>query len=697
MSVNTLLIVESPGKIKKLKAILGPGYEVMASIGHIRDLPQHDIGVDPPDFRPRYVLTDRGKEVATKLKDAAARANRVLLASDPDREGEAIAWHVAAVLRLKTIDRVVFHAIEPEEIARGLREIRPLDKNLVAAQEARRIVDRLIGYMVSGPLADRIGQPGLSAGRVQSPAVRLIVEREAAIAAFGSVKHFAVGLAFAAPAGTWWAWWRDADYRTKDQRYMTDHALAERIAAVRDVVVTDQSEATQDVPPPPPFTTTTMQKAAQAQHRLKPKAAMEAAQRLYEQGAITYHRTDAPNLSPEGFTALAAWAAANGVPVLADQRFWKARESAQEAHEAIRPTHWEETTAGETPAEQAVYQMIRQRAIASQMPPARWHTRSVTLEATIMVDGHKPVFVAQHRKLVEEGWKQLQDPAEREREDARAARTSGDAAESASETEDEVPAAPTGKGSDGIEDPRRNPLPEAMTPGQSLSASASAIREHATRPPPRFKQATLVEEMERLGIGRPSTYAAIMDNITRRNYVAEDGKGRLTPTELGARLVHELVPSHRFINLEYTRNLEEHLDQVALGRSGFVDVVSQVHAAVLADNAPWTQALPKCPNCGKPLRRRQNSRDQSWFWSCSGYPDCRTTLPDVNGQPGAARAAAPVDPKAPVHACPSCGKPMRRRQNSRDQSWFWSCSGYPKCKTTLPDANGQPGRPTPRK
>ena len=683
--MTTLLIVESPGKIKKLRAILGPEYTIAASVGHVRDMPIHDVGVEPPDFIPKYEMTERGREVIRKLKVEAAAADRVLLASDPDREGEAIAWHLAQCLKLKTVERVVFHAIEPDAVRRGLDEPRPLDKNLVAAQEARRVADRIIGYLVSRPLSDVVGQP-VSAGRVQSPAVRLVVEREAAIQSFGQVKHYAVGLAFAGDQGPWWAWWDDETYRPKGAAHMTDRALAEAIAATRRVRVLDAATTEQDAPPPPPFTTTTLQKAAQARIRLKPKPAMTAAQRLYEQGAITYHRTDDPNLSPEGYASLRTWADSTGLRLSPEPRRWKARSSAQEAHEAIRPTHWDAETAGETAEEQALYRLIRQRAIASQMPPARWRTYAVTLEGVDVIAGRKPRFVARHKTLIEEGWKALQDATEREEEDR--PDSSGDETETAP-----GPSGPTP--TDVNEDARRNPVPK-QTVGTEHDARDRAVKEKSTKPPPRFRQATLVEEMERLGIGRPSTYAAILDKITTRGYVQEDKAGRLSPTETGTQLVRALIGHHGFIDLDYTRLMEEGLDAVARGQAGYRDVVMHIHGTIVHDNQVWAQThkpAHPCPVCGKPMRRigtKKPGKD-AFFWGCTGYPECRETCPDEEGHPGVRRprsGPAPTAQPGVVFACPTCGQPMRQRSGSK--GLFWGCSAYPACKTTRNDDHGRP-------
>lgn len=661
--MTTLVIVESPGKLKKIRSILGSGYRVEASVGHVRDLPPNELGVEPPTFKPVYEKTTRGKDVLKKLKDAATACDRVLLATDPDREGEAIAWHLADALKLKQAQRITFQAIEAAPVKAALAAPRAIDMQLVHAQEARRALDRLVGYLVSPALSDTLGHT-MAAGRVQSPAVRLVVQRERDIRAFKPIAHFGAVLHF---AGGWMAQWETKPHLAAGDAHFMDTAFAERVASVRALHVTAFRDSQSKAAPKAPFTTTTLQKAAQVALKLKPKATMDLAQKLYEQGAITYHRTDTPNLSPDGYQALATFAAGTGLALADHHRTWKAKEGAQEAHEAIRPTHFEERTAGETPEQQALYRLIWSRAVASQMPDAVYAVRAAQLTADGLVGptGQPVTFLARGKTLTTPGWKAIYD-------DAKDADTDS----------------PAGA-ADGEDVPDNNPVP-TLSVGASTTASRGEVDHLSTKAPKRFKLASLIEEMERLGIGRPSTYAAILDNIAARGYIAEDAKGFLSAGADGEALVDALVGKCRFIELDYTRDLEDHLDAIAQGRARYLAVVGGAHQQLAGELVALGGAVAvahPCPACGKPLRRRTGKNGA--FWGCSGYPDCTTTLPDVDGKPGEPRT--PREPAVPStsatvsdHYCRDCGKPLQHRKGASAKGAydFWGCTGYPKCKTT---------------
>ncbi|TAN06807.1 MAG: type I DNA topoisomerase [Rhodanobacteraceae bacterium] len=660
--MTTLVIVESPGKLKKIRAILGDGYRVEASVGHVRDLPRKEMGVAPPDYRPHYEKTERGADVLQKLKASVSACERVVLATDPDREGEAIAWHLADALNLKNYQRVTFNAIEAGPVRDGLQHPRQIDMALVHAQEARRVLDRLVGYTVSPLLSRSAGQP-LSAGRVQSPAVRLIVERERAIAAFKSTQHYTAMLTFGTGEKAWTATWDTKPYIKEGERYFTDLAMATEVAALRDVTVTNFEDGQSRSAPHSPFTTSSLQKAAQAALTFKPKQTMDLAQKLYEQGAITYHRTDNPNLGEDGHAMLAAWAKTAGIPLVDPQRRWKAKDSAQEAHEAIRPTHFDAEKAGETDEERRLYNLIRTRAIASQMPDAVYAVRTVTMNATQPVGGQVPRFIARGRKLIEPGWRSMyldiQDKSAEEKID--------DEAESGAD----------------------NPVPVLKVGARGKAVDGDVVSK-TTKPPPRFRQASLVEEMERLGIGRPSTYAAILTNILGRDYIVEDKKGFLKPCPTGAAIVDALVGKCRFIDLDYTRVLEDQLDAVAHGKAEYVPTIRDAHQHLQGEigniggvHIEGVEQYP-CPHCGSAMRRIKGKT--GYFWGCSNYPECKMTLPDVDGKPG----SKPVTKAKPSEfACPDCGRALVKRSGRNGA--FWGCSGYPECSTTLPDADGKPG------
>ena len=662
--MTTLVIVEAPGKLKKIRDILGANYRVEASVGHVCDLPPDDMGVDTTSFRPRYEKTKRGKDVLAKLRTAVDRADDVLLATDADREGEAIAWHLADALKLKHPQRITYQSIAEQPIKEALKKPRPIDMQLVHAQEARRVLDRLVGYTVSPILSDQAGKT-LSAGRVQSPALRLIVELERAIRAFRPTQHYGAVLHF---AGGWTAVWDTTPQLAAGASYFTDVDFAEKVAKVRAVRVSGFEDGQSTSAPPAPFTTSTLQQAAEVALKLKPKAAMDVAQKLYEQGAITYHRTDAPNLSADGYEQLAQYAADAGITLAKQQRMWKAKAGAQEAHEAIRPSHFEDRAAGETAEQQALYQLIWARAVASQMPEAVFAVRTAILDALEPVDGRSLRFVARGRTLIEDGWKAIyndaQDPDIADADNA---------------------------------DPSTNPVP-SLAIGNTVQAERGEIKNKTTKAPARFKQSTLVKELERLGIGRPATYAAILENITSRGYLAVDGKGFLSPLPTGEIVVDALVGKCQFIELDYTRELEDQLDAIASGKATYLPVVGSAYRQLIEEASQLqcaTSPAPShpCPTCAKPLRRRNGK--SGYFWGCSGYPDCTVTLPDDGGKPGERKTPVAISSE---HLCPQCDKPLAHRTGvgAKGKYDFWGCTGYPRCKATYrSNAEGHPILPQP--
>lgn len=661
--MTTLVIVESPGKVKKISALLGAGYKVVVSVGHVRDLPPKELGIEPPDFRPHYQPTERGRDVLARLKKDVAAADRILLATDPDREGEAIAWHLADALKLRDPQRITFTAITKDKVQAAVAAPRRIDMNRVRSQEARRALDRIVGYRVSPALSDRAGQP-LSAGRVQSPAVRLVVDREREIASFKVTEHYGAELTFDNGDGTAWrAVWDTKPHMAEGESYIMDDALALRVAAVRHVTVAEVADTEKGRAPAAPFTTSTLQQAAGQRLKLRPKKTMELAQRLYEQGAITYHRTDAPNMDDAGMEDIAAYARSAGLPLAEKPRRWKAKEGAQEGHEAIRPTHAADLEAGETDDEKALYRLIWQRAVASQLADAIYAVRSVRLAGD--AEGLAVAFTATGRTLQSPGWMAVY-------------------AADADDSDDEGEAS-------------NNPIP-ALAEGAGLTASSGRLLTKHTKPPTRFTEATLVKEMERLGIGRPSTYAAIIENITGRGYVIEGQKGYLTPSPIGETIRDALVGRFRFAELDYTRGLEDELDQIAEAKADYQGVISAAWSALddelgKLDSAGIAAAHP-CPACGKALHRRKGQ--YGFFWSCTGYPECKTSLPDDKGKPGQRKAPPP----STGFQCPKCGKELARRQGvSKPKKKgmkgrpydFYSCTGYPKCDASY--QTGPDGKP----
>lgn len=663
--MTTLVIVESPGKVKKIAGLLGAGYKVVASVGHVRDLPQKELGVQPPDFRPHYEPTQRGRGTLSALRKEITAGGSVLLATDPDREGEAISWHLADALRLKNPQRITFTAITKAAVQAAIAAPRTIDMPRVRSQEARRALDRIVGYRVSPALSDSAGQP-LSAGRVQSPAVRLIVDREREIAAFKVTEHYGAELTFDNDDGTQWkAAWDTKPHLRDGESYLMDDALAQRVADVRAVTVASFADTEKGRAPAAPFTTSTLQQVAGKRLKLKPKKTMELAQRLYEQGAITYHRTDAPNMDAEGMADIAAYANDAGLPLADKARRWKAKEGAQEGHEAIRPTHAADVEAGENADEKSLYRLIWQRAVASQLADATYAVRSVSLAGDAA--GQAITFTASGRTLIAPGWLAVY----------------ADDAADKDDSDDEASS---------------NPIPE-LAERAGLSASSGRVLTKRTKPPTRFTEPNLVAEMERLGIGRPSTYASIIENITTiRGYVIEREKGYLYPTPVGEQVRDALVGRFRFAELDYTRGLEEQLDHIAEGKADYRDVVAAAWAALDTELAALGSAdiapAHPCPECGKPLRRRNGQ--YGFFWSCTGYPDCRVSMPDAKAKPGERKAPPP-----PTGCkCQKCGSELARRQGvskpkAKGQKGrpydFYGCTGYPKCDATY--QTGADGKP----
>ncbi len=606
-----LMIVESPNKVKKIQTLLAEGWEVLASSGHIRDLPEAELGLEGPGFALRYVFTPRrpipgqpgkhypgGEDRVARLAKAAKQASAVFLATDPDREGEAIAWHLRETLKLSPDRywRVSFSAITAEAIAEALAAPRKIDSHLVAAQESRRALDRLVGWKVSPILRDRLGASA-SAGRVQSPTVRLVVERERAIRDFRPTIHWGAELEF---AGGWKAVWDTKPHLPPDGEYQLDRALAEEAAQCRRLVVIRYDEAIEKRSPPSPFSTSLLLQEASSRLKFAPEQTAKIAQKLFEKGHITYHRTDSVNFSEAAIREIRDFAAGQGWPLPDAPRRFKSKAGAQEAHEAIRPTHIDAAAAGDEADERQIYELIRRRSLASQLADAGDRVVTIRLQAEI---GNPPYeFQCRHATAAEPGWRAIaqdQDPEDREDED--------------------------------IDSP--HPAP-SLALGETLQALQGRILEKETKAPIRYTQASLIRQLESCGIGRPSTYPAILANVLRRGYVIEE-KRRLKATPLGEALVAFLVEGNfSFIDIGFTRSLEEKLDLVADGKAAYLDIVSET-ARVLEseiDRKRQSPPLYPCPQCGSALIRRKGKA--GYFWGCDGYKNgCKTTFPDQQGKP----------------------------------------------------------------
>jgi DNA topoisomerase-1 len=681
-----LMIVESPNKVRKIKAILseiGKGaWDVAASVGHIRDLPVKELGLTMPGYVPQYELSGRGADVVKTLRARVAKAESVYLATDPDREGEAIAWHLVQALKLKKAQRVSFDAITPEVIGRALERPRSVDAHLVHAQEARRVLDRLVGYQVSPVLSRQTGRRGLSAGRVQSPAVRLVVEREREILAFRETRHFGAELLF--DGNSWRAQWETAAFLKKggaagqDEddpagKYILDEALAARAAACRECRVLSSANRVAKQAPPPPFTTSTMLQAASVRLHWKPEVTAGVAQRLFEAGLITYHRTDSQNMSAEALREVRGYAEKRGLPLPAGARSFRARGGAQEAHEAVRPTHFADEQAGEDGQQQALYRLIWQRAVASQLADAEWSVNTTRLEAKNAAETF--IFKAEGRVLLKPGWLGL---------------TAKDAAEEDDEKEGESCG--------------RVPV---LAAGAELRAEDGRVLHKKTQPPSRYTQAGLIKKLESLGIGRPSTYPSILKNVMARGYMDEE-KRLLRPTELGFVVIDALAARFSFVEYAFTRDLEQQLDDIADGKAEYLPVVSAADERLQREIA----ALGVLPRAAAPVgmgERNPRLKGETWGTRASsateGKPASRRAAKRVKAEDGSApggKAAkgkrgrkAGAEEATPASAgmgmpgadaapalCPACKAGFVRLP--REDAKFYGCSAYASgCRFTV--------------
>ncbi len=699
-----LLIVESPGKIKKLQSILGSQWAVAASVGHVRDLPEKSLGIDTNTFKPQYLPTDRGKEVLAKLKKMVEQAGQVYLATDPDREGEAIAWHLEDALNLKNPKRVTYTSITEKDVLEGIGNARSIDMALVKAQEGRRVLDRFCGYMVSSPLSNVAGER-FSAGRVQSPAVRLVVDKERAISSFISTTHYGVELLFKENDQEFSAQWKTENFLNTGEEYILDQELAKKVATLKTLEIKEFIESERKKAPPAPFTTSSLQQASSNALKFNPKKTMELAQKLYENGHITYMRTDSPNLSDEAIAEIFAYCDKCSYPRVDKARTWKSKEGAQEAHEAVRPTHFEIEDVDGTADEKALYQLIRLRAIASQLQDAVYAVRTVKLEAEL--EGKAVYFEAKGSLLTFQGWKVLFESDQA----------------TADDTEEE--------------EANTIPLLEA---GNSLTANSAKVLTKKTKPPTRYTQASLIRDLEKSGIGRPATYAAIMDNILSREYIAEK-KQKLEATAKGEKLIELLYGQFGFLELDYTKEMEDRLDDIAMGKADYMSLVSDVYntLTIEVDKFRKAKAVP-CPACkGLNLSRKFKAKEYDFF-ACA---DCKATFANVNGQPvvkekreipltdfectscksklkhimgekdgrkydffacsnndcklvfdnenGQPVAKKPKEEaKKTQYKCPKCKSPLYEKPTKNGGVWF-PCSGYPKCKEKFwADENGKP-------
>ncbi len=605
-----LLIVESPTKARTISQYVGKDYDVLASVGHVRDLPKSNKdAVDiPGGFVPHYVVSPDKRDIIEKIRAAAAKASVVYLATDPDREGEAIAWHLKEAVNLKKPKRVVFHEITKSAVEEALRHPREIDENLRQAQEARRVLDRIVGYDLSGLIWKKV-RYGLSAGRVQSPALRILAEREREIAAFIPETYFVISAEFADT--------HTHQFPATCAEQPTTQAEADRIVSLgKDASwkVAGVTEKSEERNPRPPFTTSTLQQTASTRLGFAPSRTMRAAQKLYEAGHITYMRTDSVNLAQEAVTKLAGVVEnAFGKEYLQVRAYKTTSKNAQEAHEAIRPTEPSRERAGATADEQSLYELIRTRAIASQMASARIMRTSVSAKASADI----PVFLANGSRVMFPGWLAL---------DTRA------------------------RGED-VELPK-------LADGEALTLATLGAQEKQTEPPHRYTEAGLIRELEKRGIGRPSTYASIMKTIQDRGYVERTGR-TLTPTATGM-VVSGWLEEHfpQYVSDSFTAEMENELDEIARGERSYRETLSAFYGP-FEQEVREKDTLPKatslgdapaefpCPICGSPMEFKLGRG--GIFMSCKRYPECTGARTESGGE---------IKADEPIGLHPETGMPV---------------------------------------
>ncbi|MEX0877898.1 MAG: type I DNA topoisomerase [Candidatus Spechtbacterales bacterium] len=645
--MSKLVIVESPTKAKTISKFLGSGFNVTSSYGHIRDLPKGDLGIDTENnFEPRYVIPTKARKKLGELKKAMEKSDEVILATDEDREGEAIAWHLVHALGLndpknkkaqeKIVERIVFHEITKNAIEDALKNPRDINIDLVNAQQARRILDRLVGYKLSPFLWKKVMR-GLSAGRVQSVAVRLIVEKEREIQAFKPEEYWSIQAELEKTPNSFVADLFAKNGKTLDKMAVKNKKEAEDILSTLKKGEWKIEEIKQrDVKknPSPPFTTSTLQQTAGNKFGYPAKRTMMLAQNLYERGFITYHRTDSLSLSSGAIEAGRNYIEKElGKKYLPDSpRFYKTRsKGAQEAHEAIRPTDPAKTPDSlklEGP-QKKLYELIWQRFLASQMLPAIFAATTVDVATETEYS-----FRATGQIMRFDGFLKIYPVKFQEAE-----------------------------------------LPE-LKKGDLLNLQKLTPNQHFTKPPARYTEASLIKELEKNGIGRPSTYAPTISTIQDRNYVQKNEQKRLAPTEVGF-IVTDLLMEHfpTIVDTKFTAKMEQDLDEVAEGKVKWQEVMTKFYGPFeknleekyeKVEKKDMTEETEKiCPKCGKKLIKRMGRF--GWFYACSGFPECKHTE-NIESKEN------DIDVR-----CPKCVEGKVVTKKTRRGKMFWGCNRYPDC------------------
>ena len=650
--MKNLIIVESPAKAKTIKNFLGDDYDVIASKGHIRDLPQKKFGIKIKDksFEPEYEISADHDQIVKQIKTLAKKADQIYLATDEDREGEAIAYHIAASIgkQAEDLPRIVFHEITKSAISNALSSPRKLNIASVNAQQARRLLDRIVGYKLS-PLLNLKIQRGLSAGRVQSAALKIVVDREREILNFKPVEFHSIDAVFK----------KDLEAELVEFRGKKMEKLSVKNAAqASEIVLTLQKDKfnvesieskSRKTNPYPPFMTSTLQQAASTALGFNPRKTMSLAQSLYEGvntkngGAITYMRTDSLNIAKEAIAAARE---------LIEQRFGEKylpksansyatkSKGAQEAHEAIRPTDLKltpELAQKILPRDEyRLYALIYSRFIASQMSP------SVSQIQTIIVRGEAGAFKIGGRKVEFDGFYKAYGDLDKDK------------------------------------------ILPSLSAGDAMSLQSLSSQQHFTEPPARYSEASLIKKLENLGIGRPSTYAPTISLLTARNYVNIEQK-HLVPSEIAFKITEMLEQNFKnIVDSEFTSKMEEKLDDIAENKADWQQILADFYYPFMDEIAKGKTSIASqklaekigetCPNCGGELLKRQGRFGE--FIACSNYPKCKYSRNADAGTEGASEEKAA--PEVLDEKCPQCGKNLIKRKGRYGE--FIACEGYPKCK-----------------
>jgi DNA topoisomerase-1 len=670
---KSLIIVESPAKARTLKKYMGKDYEVKASVGHIRDLPVSKLGVDvKKDFSPQYVTIKGKSKIISDLKKAAKKADEIYLAPDPDREGEAIAWHIAHILKSekKPIQRALFHELTQKAIRAAIENSTDINQHKFHAQQARRILDRLVGYQISPLLWEKVRR-GLSAGRVQSVAVRMICDRESEIDKFQAVEYWTINENLEGDNPPKFTAKLDKISNRKakvENQEQADEIVSTLKRADHTVSAVDKKERKRY--PSPPFITSTLQQDANRKFRFPAKRTMGLAQKLYEGielgdkgpvGLITYMRTDSTRINNEAMEELRAFIVKDYGPDHLPSKpvAYKTSKASQDAHEAIRPTDVNLTPEKVAPYLEKgllrLYTLIWKRFVASQMRPAIFDQTTVSIKAD------KYLLKTQGAILRFKGFMTLY-------------------VESTSDENGETNGKPDKK------DAASAIIPDVAV-GDTLKLLSIDPKQNFTQPPPRYTEATLVKALEENGVGRPSTYAAIISTIQDKKYVMQQQR-KFMPTDLG-KLVNELLVKHfpAIMNIEFTATMEENLDKVEEGESNWIKLLQAFYdpfektlsTAKQEMKSVKKQGIPtgiSCKFCDGNLVIKWGKTGE--FLACENYPDCKFTQnfkKDENG------TVIPIEKEEPVDSgekCEKCGKPMVYKHGRYGQ--FLACSGYPKCK-----------------